>query len=98
MYCIAWKYTVSSDHSKFEQEYSRNGSWFKLFEPCEDYLGHELMKGENDNTYLLLDKWMSKEDYEEFLADNQAAYDQLNDRCKGLYDSEESLGSYIILQ
>lgn len=98
MYCIAWKYTVSSNQSKFEEEYSRNGSWFKFFEPCEDYLGHELMKAADGQTYLLLDKWMSKEDYDDFLQNNQLAYEQLNEKCKSLYDNEESMGSYTILQ
>lgn len=98
MYCIAWKYTVSSNQSKFEEEYSRSGSWFKFFEPCEDYLGHELMKAADGQTYLLLDKWMSKEDYDDFLQDNQLAYEQLNEKCKSLYDKEESMGTYTILQ
>ena len=39
MYCKAWKYTVTSDQSKFEEVYGRNGKWFKFFEPCEDFLG-----------------------------------------------------------
>lgn len=98
MYCIAWKYTVSSNHSKFEEEYGRTGSWFKFFEPCEDYLGHELMKEADGKTYLLTDKWMSKEDYESFLSANKADYDALNEKSKGLYDAEESIGTFTILQ
>ncbi|GAB4229978.1 MAG: hypothetical protein Tsb0034_01760 [Ekhidna sp.] len=98
MYCIAWKYTVSSDHSNFEDAYGRTGAWFKLFEPCEDYLGHELMKSEDGRTYLLTDKWMSKEDYENFLSEHRAEYDALNTKCRDLYDVEESLGTFNILQ
>lgn len=98
MYCIAWKYTVSSNQDQFEQEYGRSGSWFKLFEPCEDYLGHELMKGEDGKTYLLTDKWMSKEDYDTFISANKAEYDAVNEKMKGLYDEEVSLGTFTILQ
>lgn len=98
MYCIAWKYTVSSNHAAFEEEYGRSGAWFKFFEPCEDYLGHELMKGEDGNSYLLMDKWMSKEDYEDFMKENKAEYDQQNEKSKALYDKEESMGTYTILQ
>lgn len=98
MYCLAWKYTVSSDQEKFEEEYGRNGSWFKLFEPCDDYLGHELMKSEDGKTYLVTNKWMSREDYEGFLAENRDAYDALNKELMDLYDVEESLGNYHIVQ
>jgi len=98
MYCIAWKYTVTSNNSKFEEEYGRTGSWFKLFEPCEDYLGHELMKSDDGKTYLLTDKWMSKEDYEGFISSHQAEYDALNEKCKELYDEEVSVGTFNILQ
>lgn len=98
MYCIAWKYTVTSNQAKFEEEYGRNGGWFKLFEPCEDYLGHELMKGEDGKTYLLTDKWMSKEDYDSFISAHKADYDVQNEKAKALYDSEEALGTFTILQ
>ena len=98
MYCLAWKYTVSSDHQKFEQEFGRNGSWFKLFEPCEDYLGHELMKGVDDKSYLVTNKWMSREDYERFIAENREACSLINKELMDLYDVEEFLGNYHIIQ
>ncbi|MEQ9465893.1 MAG: hypothetical protein RLN88_00695 [Ekhidna sp.] len=98
MYCLAWKYKVSSNQSKFEEEYGRNGSWFKFFETCEDYLGHELMKSADGKSYILVDKWMSKADYEDFLDEHKAEYDQLNEKNKGLYDEEEALGEFDLLQ
>ena len=98
MYCKAWKYTVTSDHSKFEEVYGRNGSWFKFFEPCDDFLGQELMKGADGNTYLVLDKWMSEADYEGFIASNQAAYQVLETQTRDLYDEEVALGNFSIMQ
>lgn len=98
MYCKAWKYTVTSDHTKFEEVYGRNGSWFKFFEPCEDFLGQDLMKGDDGTTYLVLDKWMSEEDYEAFIASNQAEYQNLESQTRDLFDEELSLGSYAIIQ
>lgn len=98
MYCKAWKYTVTSDHSKFEEVYGRNGTWFKFFEPCDDFLGQELMKSQDGNSYLVLEKWMSEEDYENFLSINQAKYQSLSIQTRDLYDEELSLGSYSILQ
>ncbi|MEQ6166748.1 MULTISPECIES: hypothetical protein [unclassified Ekhidna] len=98
MYCLVWKYEVSSDQAKFEEEYGRNGSWFKFFEPCEDYLGHDLMKGGDGKTYILIDKWMSKADYQDFLDENKAAYDEMNKKNSDLYDVEETVGEFELLQ
>ena len=98
MYCRAWKYTVTSNQSEFENAYGRSGVWFKFFEPCEDYLGHELMKSENGKIYFLMDKWMSKEDYENFIDNNKTDYQALQVETRDLYDEELSLGNYNIVQ
>ncbi len=98
MYCKAWKYTVSADQSKFEEVYGRNGTWFKFFEPCDDFLGQDLMKGSDGSSYIVLDKWMSEEDYEKFVHDNLDKYQELQVQTRELYDEEESLGNYSIIQ
>ncbi len=98
MYCLAWKYNVPSNQAKFEEEYGRNGSWFKFFESSDDYLGSELMKHADGKTYILIDKWMSKADYQDFLDENKADYDQLNEKNSALYDGEESMGEFDLLQ
>ncbi|MEO9482084.1 MAG: hypothetical protein ABJG47_01475 [Ekhidna sp.] len=98
MYCLVWKYKVSANHAKFEEEYGRSGSWFKFFESSEDYLGSELMKHADGKSYILIDKWMSKSDYQDFIDENKADYDQLNQNCKALYDEEEDMGEHDLLQ
>jgi heme-degrading monooxygenase HmoA len=99
MYCILWKYEVEpSKHAEFEKEYSRNGTWFKFFEPCDDYLGHDLLKNTQENSYSLIDRWMSKEDYEGFLKSNQTEYDQMNQKSSSLYTSETCLGTFELIQ
>ncbi len=99
MYCKAWKYTVLSNQAKFEEVYGRNGQWFKFFEPCDDFLGQDLMKGADDETtYMVLDKWMSEEDYEAYIAANQAEYELLESQTRELFEEEISLGSYSIIQ
>lgn len=99
MYCILWKYEVdASKQADFEKEYGREGSWFKFFEPCDDYFGHDLLKNTDGKSYNLLDRWMSKEDYDSFLKSNQAEYDQLNEKFKALYTSETQLGTFNLLQ
>ena len=92
---MIWKYTVDKTKQKhFEEEYSRSGTWFKFFEPCDDYMGHELIRNTDDSSYVLIDKWMSKKDYEGFLKSNQLEYDDINGRSKELYDEEIQIGSY----
>jgi len=99
MYCILWNYEVDSgNESTFEQEYGRNGSWFKFFEPCDDYLGHDLLKSTGGGSYSLLERWISKDTYEAFVKDNQAQYDELNGKFESLYSSETKVGTYDIIQ
>ncbi|SNT13252.1 hypothetical protein SAMN05421640_2429 [Ekhidna lutea] len=98
MYCLVWKYKLSSNQAKFEEEYGRNGGWFKLFESCEDYLGSDLLKSSDGKTFIVVDKWMSKADYQDFLDENKAEYDQLNEKSKALYDEEEQMGEFDLLQ
>lgn len=88
----------SSKNADFEKEYGRNGSWFKFFEPCDDYLGHDLLKNTDGASYTLIDRWISKEDYENFLKSNKADYDQLNDKCKEIYSSETQIGTFDLIQ
>ena len=56
------------------------------------------MKGSDGNTYIVLDKWMSEEDYEDFLAANRESYQSLETETRDLYDEELSLGNYTIMQ
>lgn len=98
MYCLVWKYSVSSNQAKFEEEYGRNGSWFKFFETSEDYLGSELMKSADGKSYILIDKWMAKADYQDFIDENKAQYDEMSEKSKALYDAEEAMGEYDLLQ
>lgn len=97
MYCIVWKYEVEKSQRKaFEEHYSRGGIWFKFFEPCDDYLGHDLMKNVAEDSYMIIDKWMGKSEYDSFLKSNQAEYDAINEQTSGLYEEEVSLGAYEI--
>lgn len=95
MYYLVWSYSVDpAKQAQFEEEYSRNGSWFKFYEPCVDYLGHELIKNEISSDYMLIDKWMSKEAYEKFVKSNLLEYDAINRKSAELYETEVLIGGY----
>jgi len=98
MYYVVWQYKVdAANQAKFEEMYSRQGPWFKLFEPCDEYLGHELIKNMNEDSYLLIDKWMDKSDFETFYKSKQLEYDALNEETRALYSEETKLGDYQTL-
>lgn len=99
MYCILWNYEVeASKQAEFEKEYGRNGGWFKFFEECDDYLGHDLLKNTSGNSYTLIDRWISKKEYDSFLKANKAEYDQLNEKFGSLYTSETQAGTFELIQ
>jgi len=98
MYYLVWSYEVDPPkRAQFELEYSRAGAWFRFYEPCGDYLGHELIKNTKSGNYLLIDKWLDKASYEEFVKSNLMEYDALNRKSRDLYDTEELLGTYETL-
>lgn len=98
MYYIIWSYRIDQGkQAQFEKEYSRNGTWFKFFEECDDYLGTELIKNNDDGSYLLIDKWISKETYDRFVSDNSPKYNELNDHLQNLYAIESRVGEYTTL-
>ena len=95
MYQLVWRYECSPEQKdQFEEAYKRNGTWFHFYEKSEDYLGQELIKKSDKNDYLVIDSWISKESYEDFLTKNKSEYDQLNSQCAPLYSTEEFLGFY----
>ena len=97
MFYLVWVYHVdSSKQADFEKQYSKDGPWFNLFMECDDYLGHELLK-KQDGQYLIIDKWISEEFYQEFLAENKSSVDNLESTSEVLYDSRELLGEYDLL-
>lgn len=98
MYCIVWEYQVSKDQqSKFEEEYGRKGVWFRFYEPCDFFLGHDLLKDNEGGRYLVIDKWMGQKDYDTFLGENSAQYENLNQQTRHLYEEEIQIGSFDLV-
>ena len=98
MYCIVWEYQVAKEsESRFEEQYSRKGAWFKLFEPCDDFLGHDLLKNSDNSTYLVIDKWIGKAEYNAFIYSVKPLYDALNAESHSMYSEEKQLGAYETL-
>lgn len=100
MYIIIWEYHVKAQQlTGFEEIYSPNGAWAKLFQKSTGYLGTELVCDEtNPQRYLTVDRWASKAEYEAFLSAWEQAYAEMDARCEGLTEGESLLGRFDVVQ
>lgn len=96
MYIIIWEYRVKwGKQSEFEEIYSPNGVWAKMFKKDAGYLGTSFIRDTNDpQHYLTIDRWSSKEAYENFLNQRAKEYQALDAYCDGLTEQEAPLGKW----
>jgi len=98
-YSIIWKYKIKpASKEKFELEYGPGGTWFKLFSKSSSYTGSYLNRDEEDsNVYILIDTWTDKQSYEDFKEKNKEDYNRLSDQFQHLYEREEKVGSFDLI-
>ncbi|MTI40248.1 antibiotic biosynthesis monooxygenase family protein [Fulvivirga lutimaris] len=98
-YSVIWKYKVKYDSTdQFEFEYGPNGTWNKLFSQSKNYKGSFLHKSEDDSqTYILIDTWVSKQAYEDFINENQKVYNEISAGFEILYLTEKKVGSFNLV-
>lgn len=96
MHFIIWEYKVKEGREKdFEFAYGKEGVWFQFFNKAKAYLGTEILSNlEEKGTYITIDRWITKEAYEEFRNFNLAQYQTLDKQCEELTVSERQLGVY----
>jgi len=99
MFVIIWEYEVSeSERSEFERIYASTGAWAGLFSKSKEYLGTELLHDEaNQHRYITIDRWVSKEAYEDFLNKRKKEYKALDDKCEELTIRETLIGKWITI-
>ena len=80
MIALVWRYEVLEEaRAAFEATYAPTGAWAQLFARADGYRGTELFRAE-DGSYLTLDIWRSRADFDAFLAAHRDDYEAL-DRC-----------------
>jgi heme-degrading monooxygenase HmoA len=96
---ILWEFCPRpGSEEAFEAAYGPGGDWVRLFRESEDYLGSELLKDRsNPSRYLTVDRWTSREAFEDFRRRHAEEYQRLDDLCSGLTSKEAPLGSYETL-
>jgi len=99
MYIIIWEYQVRPEHLlEFEKFYGRNGAWAKLFNKSTDYLGTDLLRDKTDaNGFLTIDRRASMDAYNEFKANRQKEYEELDSQCEYITELETLLGKYNLV-
>jgi heme-degrading monooxygenase HmoA len=97
MIALIWRYEVLDEaRAAFEATYAPTGAWAQLFARADGYRGTELFKAE-DGSYLTLDVWRSREDFDAFLAAHRADYEALDRSTEGWTSAEHRIGAYEVL-
>ncbi|MDQ4087038.1 MAG: antibiotic biosynthesis monooxygenase [Pseudomonadota bacterium] len=97
MIALIWRYEVREEHrAGFEAAYGPTGDWARLFARGDGFRGTELLRAE-DGSYITLDIWRTKEDFEAFLAEHGPDYEALDRQMEGWTQCEHRLGEYEVL-
>lgn len=98
MIAIVWRYEVlEASRAEFEATYGPTGEWAQLFARSEGFRGTELLRAE-DGSYLTLDAWRSKADFDAFMADHREAYETLDRGTESWTSCEHRLGAYEVME
>jgi heme-degrading monooxygenase HmoA len=93
VFAIIWRYMVSEDHEdEFRRAYGPRGDWINLFALAGGYLGTELIRCEEPGSYVTVDRWEDKTQFDDFMAKAREEYKALDVRLSALTTSEELIG------
>lgn len=98
MIAIIWRFEIVPAHrAEFEAAYGPRGDWARLFARSGGFRGTELMRAD-DGSYLTIDVWRAKADFDAFLADHRPDYDALDKRTEAWTRAEHRLGEYAVME
>jgi hypothetical protein len=84
MFQVIWELKVKfKEREKFEQFYDAKGEWVKFFSKSPDYQGTDVLEsGDGDSAFLVIDEWLSDEAFNNFVKNNKAEYDLLEEKAR----------------
>jgi heme-degrading monooxygenase HmoA len=91
---LVFSYDVE-DAAEFEQVYGPEGEWAQFFRSGQGYVGTELLRDvEIPSRYLVVDRWDTRELYNEFVEANRAEYMRRVDESAFRYEHELRIGTF----
>jgi heme-degrading monooxygenase HmoA len=91
---LVFAYDVS-DPDAFERVYGADGEWAAFFRQGRGYVGTELLRDvEQPGRYLVVDRWESRDTYNDFVAAHRDEYMRRVDETTFLYDQELRVGTF----
>lgn len=96
MFVALWEFEVKpGSEERFETVYGPEGSWAKLFQWSRGYQGTRLLRDvARPRSYLTMDFWETREEYEIFLMERRKEYDAL-DRAGEEFTTQEKCAGYF---
>ena len=106
MYVIVWEFQISPARvAAFERAYGPDGDWAAFFKRSSAYRGAELLRAQRDDDgpaetagelayYWTIDRWDSRQAYQDFNERFDAEYAALDERLAELCDLEVCLGKF----
>jgi heme-degrading monooxygenase HmoA len=94
VFVIAYTYEARNPED-FESVYGPNGEWVEFFRRGRGYVGTELLRElENPGRYLVIDRWESREVFDQFALEHQSEYFRRSEEARVYYLQELQLGVY----
>ena len=94
MIALVFVYDVAEPKG-FERVYGAEGEWAEFFRRGRGYVGTELLKDvEQPGRYLVIDRWESRDAYNDFVESHRDEYMRRVDETIFLYDQELRFGTF----
>ena len=96
---ILWEFRpLAGREAEFETTYGPGGDWVRFFARSREYLGTELLRDQDDPCrYFTLDRWTTREAYENFRRRHLSEYEELDRRSGQVTAHERPWGSFNTL-
>ena len=97
MIALVWRFEVrDAERTRFERAYGPDGDWAHLFARADGFRGTELFRAD-DGSYLTMDVWRSRSDFDAFLAAHRPDYEALDRETEVLTRCEHRIGEYEVI-
>ena len=85
----------ADDTAEFERVYGPEGDWAEFFRRGHGFVGTELLRDvEVPGRYLVVDRWETREAYNDFVATNREEYMRRVDETAFRHSSELRIGTF----